>query len=222
MQFPVDSTALPGAGRTLPPHVVFPRAGDGSTGAPSLVGPAIAEPTCLAATTCSLICVLADHYEQLIAHVRRHVGPLLGDSSTARDVVHDVYLELIENPPAGSIRVPLAFLREVVTRRAIDRHRVEKGRRFWVDNYYELPDSIDESTTGRNPECTACVRQRLNALIEAIDALPPRCRDVFVMHKIHELPQRDVANQLGISIKTVEKHLRLGVAACSLALREAA
>ncbi len=34
------------------------------------------------------------------------------------------------------------------------------------------------------------------------------------MHKIHEIPQAQVADRLGISVKTVEKHLRLGLAAC--------
>lgn len=34
------------------------------------------------------------------------------------------------------------------------------------------------------------------------------------MHKIHGLPQGEVARQMGISLKTVEKHLRLGMLAC--------
>ena len=51
-------------------------------------------------------------------------------------------------------------------------------------------------------------------LVDAITDLPPRCQAVFVMHKIHEIPQAEVAARLGISIKTVEKHLRLGLAAC--------
>ncbi len=37
---------------------------------------------------------------------------------------------------------------------------------------------------------------------------------VFVMHKVHELPQAEVAARLGISLKTVEKHLRLGMGIC--------
>jgi RNA polymerase sigma-70 factor (ECF subfamily) len=34
------------------------------------------------------------------------------------------------------------------------------------------------------------------------------------MHKLHEIPQAEVAQRLGISLKTVEKHLRVGMIAC--------
>ncbi|MCO2147359.1 RNA polymerase sigma factor, partial [Pseudomonas aeruginosa] len=35
-----------------------------------------------------------------------------------------------------------------------------------------------------------------------------------IRDRIHEVPQAQVADRLGISVKTVEKHLRLGLAAC--------
>lgn len=170
---------------------------------------------------CGLITAFVSHYDDLVAHVRRHIGTRGGDRTTARDVVHDVCLELIETPPQDIIHTPLAFLREVVARRAIDRHRIEHGRRAWVESTDELPDRADESPSGRDPARIVDGRQRMRMLVVAIEALPPRCRDVFVMHKIHELPQREVAEHLGISLKTVEKHLRLGVAACWQALLEA-
>lgn len=165
-----------------------------------------------AAPPVGLIAAFASHYDELVAHGQRHIGHRGGDRSTARDVVHDVCLELIQAPPQEVIHTPLAFLREVVARRAIDRHRVDAGRRAWVDSGDELPERCDDCA--RDPERIACGRQRLRVLAGAIDALPPRCRDVFIMHKIHERPQREVADQLGIALKTVEKHLRLGVSAC--------
>jgi RNA polymerase sigma-70 factor (ECF subfamily) len=60
----------------------------------------------------------------------------------------------------------------------------------------------------------------LRTLAQAIESLPPRCRDVFVLHKIHEWPQAQVAAHLGISIKTVEKHMRTALACCRFALRD--
>lgn len=167
---------------------------------------------------CSLITAFVSHYDELVAHVQRHIGRRGGDRATARDVVHDVCLELMANLPPEPIHTPLAFLREVLTRRAIDRHRVDVGRRAWVENCDELPDAIDDSAAGCDPARIACGRQRLQRLAGAIDALPPRCRDVLIMHKINDKPQREVADHLGIALKTVEKHLRLGVLACWTAL----
>lgn len=165
-----------------------------------------------------LLSALQQHYDDLVAHVRRHIGARGGDRAVARDIVHDVCVELIEAPPASDIRLPLAFLREVMTRRAIDHYRVEQGRRAWVESVDELPECADASSLGRDPAEILLGRQWLLQLVRAIEALPPRCREVFVMHKIHEYPQVAVADHLGISVKTVEKHVRLGMEACRRAL----
>jgi RNA polymerase sigma-70 factor (ECF subfamily) len=48
------------------------------------------------------------------------------------------------------------------------------------------------------------LRQRLH---EAIDRLPERCRLVFVMSKVEEMSHREIAEGLGISVKTVENQM---------------
>lgn len=169
----------------------------------------------------TLLAAIVRHYEELVSHVRQHIGRRGGDRGEARDVVHDVCVQLIEAPPAGEVRVPLAFLREVAVRRAIDRFRIEQGRRVWVDSVAELPETADDGPHGRDPAVVFDARDGVLRLVRAIESLPPRCRDVFVMHKIHELRQTEVAERLGISVKTVEKHLRLGLAACRAALADA-
>jgi len=165
-----------------------------------------------------LLAAIVRHYDDLVNHVRQHIGRRGGDRAEAQDVVHDVCVELIERPPEGEIRVPLAFLREIASRRAIDRYRSEAAQRQWLEHAAELPECADPSPFGRDPALLFAGRERLACLASAIEALPPRCRDVFVMHKIHQLEQAEVADQLGISLKTVEKHLRLGMTACRLAL----
>ena len=77
----------------------------------------------------------------------------------------------------------------------------------------ELPDGVSEAPAGAPARRGARVRSPA----AAIESLPPRCREVFVLHKVHELPQAEVALTLGISRKAVEKHVRL--AACRAALQ---
>ena len=48
-------------------------------------------------------------------------------------------------------------------------------------------------------------------LVEALDALPERCRQVVWLRRVEELSQNDVAQRLGISGRTVEKHLAKGM-----------
>ena len=42
---------------------------------------------------------------------------------------------------------------------------------------------------------------------QARDALPARCREVFILHRHENLTYREIAASLGISQKTVEKHI---------------
>lgn len=106
---------------------------------------------------------------------------------------------------------PLALLRKISHDTAVSRYRSDRRRTAWVEAVAELPEVACMAATpmGRHE-----AEREFQALVDAIATLPPRCQAVFVMHKIHEVPQAQVADRLGISVKTVEKHLRLGLAAC--------
>ena len=160
------------------------------------------------------------HYEELVAHVWRGPVARWSDAAIAREVVHEVCAELFERPPAPP-RSPLAFLRTVCTRRAIDRWRIEQRHAHWVESVEVLPEVAMAVADACDPARILAGRQRLALLADCIHALPPRCRDVFVMHRIHGVAHEDIARHLGISNKTVEKHLRLGTAACRRGLDEA-
>lgn len=169
----------------------------------------------------SLVHALARHYDALIDHVRQHLARRGGDRTQACDVVHDVCVQVAQMPPRAPALVPLAFLRHVATCRAIDLHRIEQGRRAWVLSTDTLPERADDRAAALDPARILAGRQGLGLLAAAIDALPPRAREVFVMHRVHELPQAEVAERLGISLKAVEKHVRLAQAALRRAVLEA-
>lgn len=155
----------------------------------------------------SLITAMVCHYDELVDSVRRRFG----DRYFAREVVHDVCVQLLETPEKEDVRSPLALLRKIAHDRAVSRYRSESRRQAWIDDAVETANLVSGTST---PERQHEAADELQRLCEAIADLPPRCQKVFVMHKIHELPQAEVAERLGISLKTVEKHLRLGTAAC--------
>ncbi|TXE16684.1 RNA polymerase sigma-70 factor [Psychroserpens burtonensis] len=48
---------------------------------------------------------------------------------------------------------------------------------------------------------------RIEILNKLIDQLPPRCKEVFILNKLERRKYKEIANDLGISIKTVENHM---------------
>ncbi len=66
-------------------------------------------------------------------------------------------------------------------------------------------DSHDE------PETQALIQEQLVLAQSAIDELTPRVREVFELRKVYGLKQREIAERLGISQSTVEKHIAKGL-----------
>ncbi len=66
-----------------------------------------------------------------------------------------------------------------------------------------------ESCTQTWPDAHEVVyaSQRLNKVERAVAQLPPRCREVFLIHRLDGLSYSQIAVQLGISVSAVEKHM---------------
>jgi RNA polymerase sigma factor (sigma-70 family) len=75
---------------------------------------------------------------------------------------------------------------------------------------------VEQAGDGRadsvaDPERTLIGAQRLKRVMATIDTMPPRRREVFLLHRIDELTYPQIARRLGISLKAVEKHVHLAM-----------
>lgn len=162
----------------------------------------------------ALLGALIQHYDELVGYISRRFG----DRGFASEIVHEVCVQILEKPDREPARQPLALLRRISHNVAVDRCRSEDARRAWLDAI-ELPQELPSP----EPDIVRALsaEQELERLSRAIAALPLKRRQVFVMHKIHGVTQTETAARLGISVKMVEKQLRLGLLACRDALRDA-
>ena len=125
------------------------------------------------------------------------------------DLRQEVYARVYE--AAGRVRpdAPKAFL--FTTARHLMTDRLRRSRVVSIEPVGDFESSnvylIDEVS----PERWFGTRQALRRLVEALDALPERCREVVWLRRVEELSQNDVAQRLGISGRTVEKHLAKGM-----------
>jgi RNA polymerase sigma factor (sigma-70 family) len=132
------------------------------------------------------------------------------------DVVQESYLRVWRVRAEGPIRSARAFLFTVARRLAIDGARRRTASPIdAVEDLARLPVADDAADVARETE----LRERLAILGEAIGGLPERCREVFLLHKIHNLSRRETAERLGLAEKTVEVQTARAMDRCGEYLR---
>jgi RNA polymerase sigma-70 factor (ECF subfamily) len=64
------------------------------------------------------------------------------------------------------------------------------------------------------------INKDMNELLTALTALPVRCREVFILCKLEGYKHTEVAEQMGISVSTVEKHMVKALKLCRSAIKQ--
>ena len=161
-----------------------------------------------------LLAAFEVYYDELLAFVRRRVNC----PAFAADIVQDTYVRVASGGLPTSVANPRAFLYRVAGNLALDHLRREATRSAYVG-----PELSPAEVSDPQPSAETAIesRQRLALLMRAVEELPPRCRQVFVLRKVDGLDQAEIAQTLGISRNMVEKHLRKALLHCALRLRQA-
>ncbi len=150
-----------------------------------------------------LIIALTRHYDELVERLRRRFG----DKSFAQEVVNEACVQLLERPPNQVIHTPQAFLNHITQHLAIDHYRSQSTHAALISSEVE-PERIVSSHSDYSPqEIAVAFRQRSERLLAAIEALPPRTRDVLILSKLYHLEQQEIAERLGISRGMVARQL---------------
>lgn len=133
-------------------------------------------------------------YPRLADHALR----MLGDNDLAEEAAQEVFIALWR----GRERLPTAdalagYLHRAVRNRALNQLRGRHGDRVDADGLL---------ATAVAPEAPARIEAAdlQRRLLLALDALPPRTREVFLLSREQQLSYAAIATTLGISVKTVE------------------
>jgi RNA polymerase sigma-70 factor (ECF subfamily) len=142
-----------------------------------------------------------------------------GSPDEAEDLVQELYLKVRERPPQDVANAG-AYLYRLGLNLMTDRFRSASRSRTRDDRYYQTQGGADPGTDAApSPERATESRLRLEAMLRAIDQLPSQSRTVFRMHRIEGLSHQEVAQALGISKSTVEKHMMAALKRLTDALR---
>lgn len=140
------------------------------------------------------------HESRLKAYLRG-VFPSVRDVD---DLVQESFLRVWlrqTQQPIASVR---AFLFKVARHLALNSLRHERASPFLAVTE-TVASRVVEDRPG--PAEQVCTDDELALLFAAIDALPARCREVYILRKLRGLSQKQIAEQLGISEQTVETQI---------------
>ena len=115
---------------------------------------------------------------------------------------------------AGPIAQPLAYLYRVANNLMLDRHRSQRQaairERDWSDATGATAPGRSDEPAG---ERVLIARETLAQVQATLAALGPRVEQTFRRHRLDGVPQRQIAEELGVSISTVESDLRKATSA---------
>ncbi len=142
--------------------------------------------------------------------LRAYAYRLSGDRYIAEDIVQDVYYELWRKKEELTLEETIKFylFRSVYTRTL----------NYLNSKVYTDEEKIEQSTEGRiqqiyiqsqlsDQERFLMYKDLQKEINLAIESLPEQCKKVFILSRKHELKNKEIADRLGISVKTVEKHI---------------
>jgi len=146
----------------------------------------------------------------------RYLGTRFGLADRAADIVHDLYLKLGRTEEPDGVRDRRAYLFSVAANLATDQLRIEQRR---GEILAEAEGVAWPQADERTPERHALAQAELTHLTATIEALPPRCREVFYLYRFEDRTQAEIAETLGIGITSVYKDLKTAMSALIAARR---
>ncbi len=166
--------------------------------------------------SCRLSVVTAAFLEHQ-SFLKKFLSRYLYERQDIEDVAQETYLRAYQAEQNRDIEQPKAFLFRIARNIALT-SLTRKSNQI-TDCIADLDDSmvIDNEATVEN-EVEA--RQNLGIYCEAVAALPAQCRRVFLLRKIHGLSHKEIAERMGLSVSSVEKHLLKGVLRCRAFVRD--
>ena len=151
----------------------------------------------------------SDHHGWLHDWLRRR----LGCTEQAADLAQDTFVSVLGAGRAAEIREPRPFLATVARRLMAHRHRRHLLEQAYLEMLAALPEEVAPS-----PEAQLLALEALRQVDLALDGLPPRVREAFLLAHFEELSYAQIAARLGVSTSSVKQYLTRANRQCIFAL----
>lgn len=153
------------------------------------------------------IALYKDRQKKLVRYVQR----FLRSTAEAEDVSQEAFLRAYAAEVGGATAYSEALLYTVARNLALSELRKRTTR---ASEEYEELFHRDANQSRNDPEAQVIDRDLIACVERAMSRMPPKCLEVFQMRKIDDMSHAEISAQLGISVKTIERHLTKALRIC--------
>lgn len=136
------------------------------------------------------------------AALLRFIAAKIGSEHEAREIAQEAYVHLLQLDHPEAVSYLRAFLFRTAANLAIDRLR-QRGRRAHVT---ALSD-VDVVAFELSPERQLGGQQSMKVLMAAVEELPAKCRQAFLLHRFHDLHIEEIAARMNIGACMVRRYI---------------
>ena len=141
--------------------------------------------------------------------LRRYLGRVVRSREEVDDLVSETLTSVYSADNWPEIANGRAYLFAIARNLVYD--AVRRRRVVAFETIADL-DMLNLADTRPSAETVVSARDELRALIAALDLIPPRARQVFILRRIEGLTLKEIGERLGLSVKTVENHMSKAIA----------
>lgn len=149
-----------------------------------------------------------DHHGWLRGWLRKS----LGCSETAADLAQDTFVRIMQKQRADNdftLSYPRRYLRLVAKSLMVDHFRRRAVEQAWLDALALLPEP-----TSISAEEQEIILETLQQLDQLLDAMPKAMRQAFLLSRLDGLTYMQIAEQLGVSLRTVKRYMQQAFIQC--------
>lgn len=152
------------------------------------------------------------------AALERFLARKLNNAQDAAEIAQETYLRLYRLDELEQVDDTRAFLFRVAGNMAIDQLRRRVLHEDFLAQDALARDGEGDEPGSDSPERITAAREELRRIYQAIDGLPLKCRQAFLLHRKAGLNYQDIATEMNISVSSVEKYILQALQQCRRAM----
>ncbi|ADP18972.1 RNA polymerase sigma factor FecI 16 [Achromobacter xylosoxidans A8] len=154
----------------------------------------------------------AEHHDWLLGWLNRRVN----NRADAADLTQDTFVRVLTSANATTLSEPRAYLLTLARRLTIDLWRARD-----VEARYLQALALEQEPIAASPETLIMLKQAVMEIDHLLDGLPVPVKHAFLLNRLDGMTHPAIAKTLGLSLATVERHVKRAFLHC-LAARRAA